>query len=155
MFGPTKRKPRLDQRTGTGVHEPKHENSRARPKEREQPHTDRQAGTTCTDKRAGTTMHEQTHRNNCPQTKQAAIMPVSENRIRLDSVFPSLSPEKHYICVVNDKPHINMEHNIHIPLLLTLGAGRATGIGSAIAYFARRTNKRSEELRVGIEGRSR
>ena len=58
MFGPTKRKPRLDQRTGTGVHEPKHENSRARPKEREQPHTDRQAGTTCTDKRAGTTTHE-------------------------------------------------------------------------------------------------
>ena len=49
-------------------------------------------------------------------------MPVSENRIRLDSVFPSLSPEKHYICEVNDKPHINMEHNILIPLLLTLGA---------------------------------
>ena len=57
-------------------------------------------------------------------------MPVSENRIRLDSVFPSLSPEKHYICEVNDKPHINMEHNILIPLLLTLGAGLATGIGS-------------------------
>ena len=55
-------------------------------------------------------------------------MPVSENRIRLDSVFPSLSPEKHYICEVNDKPHINMEHNILIPLLLTLGAGLATGI---------------------------
>ena len=63
-------------------------------------------------------------------------MPVSENRIRLDSVFPSLSPEKHYICEVNDKPHINMEHNILIPLLLTLGAGLATGIGSAIAPAA-------------------
>ena len=49
-------------------------------------------------------------------------MPVSENRIQMDSVFPSLSPEKHYICEVNDKPHINMEHNILIPLLLTLGA---------------------------------
>ena len=59
----------------------------------------------------------------------------------MDSVFPSLSPEKHYICEVNDKPHINMEHNILIPLLLTLGAGLATGIGSAIAFFARRTNK--------------
>ena len=35
-----------------------------------------------------------------------------------------------------------MEHNILIPLLLTLGAGLATGIGSAIAFFARRTNKR-------------
>ena len=32
----------------------------------------------------------------------------------MDSVFPSLSPEKHYICEVNDKPHINMEHNILI-----------------------------------------
>ena len=53
----------------------------------------------------------------------------------MDSVFPSLSPEKHYICEVNDKPHINMEHNILIPLLLTLGAGLATGIGSAIAFF--------------------
>lgn len=52
----------------------------------------------------------------------------------MDSVFPSLSPEKHYICEVNDKPHINMEHNILIPLLLTLGAGLATGIGSAIAF---------------------
>ena len=29
-----------------------------------------------------------------------------------------------------------------IPLLLTLGAGLATGIGSAIAFFARHTNKR-------------
>ena len=34
------------------------------------------------------------------------------------------------------------EHNILIPLLLTLGAGLATGIGSAIAFFAKRTNKR-------------
>ena len=79
-------------------------------------------------------------------------MPVSENRIRLDSVFPSLSPEKHYICEVNDKPHINMEHNILIPLLLTLGAGLATGIGSAIAFFARRTNKRLLSCSLGLSG---
>ena len=79
-------------------------------------------------------------------------MPVSENRIRLDSVFPSLSPEKHYICEVNDKPHINMEHNILIPLLLTLGAGLATGIGSAIAFFARRTNKRLLSFSLGLSG---
>ena len=79
-------------------------------------------------------------------------MPVSENRIRLDSVFPSLSPEKHYICEVNDKPHINMEHNILIPLLLTLGAGLATGIGSAIALFARRTNKRLLSFSLGLSG---
>ena len=70
-------------------------------------------------------------------------MPVSENRIRLDSVFPSLSPEKHYICEVNDKPHINMEHNILIPLLLTLGAGLATGIGSAIACCRSRSDCRA------------
>ena len=79
-------------------------------------------------------------------------MPVSENRIRLDSVFPSLSPEKHYICEVNDKPHINMEHNILIPLLLTLGAGLGTGIGSAIAFFAKRTNKRLLSFSLGLSG---
>ena len=70
----------------------------------------------------------------------------------MDSVFPSLSPEKHYICEVNDKPHINMEHNILIPLLLTLGAGLATGIGSAIAFFARRTNKRLLSFSLGLSG---
>ena len=70
----------------------------------------------------------------------------------MDSVFPSLSPEKHYICEVNDKPHINMEHNILIPLLLTLGAGLATGIGSAIAFFARRTNKRLLAFSLGLSG---
>ena len=32
------------------------------------------------------------------------------------------------------------EPNILIPLLLTLGAGLATGIGSTIAFFAKRTN---------------
>ena len=70
----------------------------------------------------------------------------------MDSVFPSLSPEKHYICEVNDKPHINMENNILIPLLLTLGAGLATGIGSAIAFFARRTNKRLLSFSLGLSG---
>ena len=34
-----------------------------------------------------------------------------------------------------DKRTVNpMEHNILIPLLLTLGAGLATGIGSAIVF---------------------
>lgn len=61
-------------------------------------------------------------------------MPASEKPNPNGFGFPSLSPEKHYICEVNDKPHINMEHNILIPLLLTLGAGLATGIGSAIAF---------------------
>ena len=50
----------------------------------------------------------------------------------MDSVFPSLSPEKHYICEVNDKPHINMEHNILIPLLLILpGQFQALGVQMA------------------------
>ena len=35
-----------------------------------------------------------------------------------------------------------MNHTLFIPLLLTLGAGMATGIGSAIAFLARRTNRR-------------
>lgn len=45
-----------------------------------------------------------------------------------------------------------MEHNILIPLLLTLGAGLATGIGSAIAFFARRTNKRLLSFSLGLSG---
>ena len=45
-----------------------------------------------------------------------------------------------------------MEHNILIPLLLTLGAGLATGIGSAIAFFARRTNKRLLAFSLGLSG---
>ena len=69
-------------------------------------------------------------------------MPASEKPNPFGFGFSVSLPEKHYICEVNDKQHINMEHNILIPLLLTLGAGLATGIGSAIAFFARRTNKR-------------
>ena len=42
------------------------------------------------------------------------------------------------------------EHNILIPLLLTLGAGLATGIGSAIAFFAKRTNKRLLSFSLGL-----
>ena len=45
-----------------------------------------------------------------------------------------------------------MEQNILIPLLLTLGAGLATGIGSAIAFFARRTNKRLLSFSLGLSG---
>ena len=44
------------------------------------------------------------------------------------------------------------EHNILIPLLLTLGAGLATGIGSAIAFFAKRTNKRLLSFSLGLSG---
>ncbi len=39
-----------------------------------------------------------------------------------------------------------------IPLLLTLGAGLATGIGSAIAFFAHRTNKRLLSFSLGLSG---
>lgn len=45
-----------------------------------------------------------------------------------------------------------MENNILFPLLLTLGAGLATGIGSAIAFFARRTNKRLLSFSLGLSG---
>lgn len=42
--------------------------------------------------------------------------------------------------------------HILVPLLLTLGAGLATGIGSAIAFFARRTNKRLLSFSLGLSG---
>ncbi|MEG0806811.1 MAG: zinc transporter ZupT [Alistipes sp.] len=45
-----------------------------------------------------------------------------------------------------------MDNDILIPLLLTLGAGLATGIGSAIAFFARRTNKRLLSFSLGLSG---
>ena len=45
-----------------------------------------------------------------------------------------------------------METNILLPLLLTLGAGLATGIGSVIAFFARRTNKRLLSFSLGLSG---
>lgn len=45
-----------------------------------------------------------------------------------------------------------MEQNILFPLLLTVGAGLATGIGSAIAFFARRTNKRLLSFSLGLSG---
>lgn len=45
-----------------------------------------------------------------------------------------------------------MENNILIPLLLTLGAGLATGIGSAIAFFAHHTNKRLLAFSLGLSG---
>jgi len=34
------------------------------------------------------------------------------------------------------------QQHLVVPFLLTLGAGLATGIGSAIAFFAKHTNKR-------------
>ncbi len=45
-----------------------------------------------------------------------------------------------------------MGQNILLPLLLTLGAGLATGIGSAIAFFAKRTNKRLLSFSLGLSG---
>lgn len=45
-----------------------------------------------------------------------------------------------------------MEQNIIFPLLLTLGAGLATGIGSAIAFLAKRTNKRLLSFSLGLSG---
>lgn len=43
-------------------------------------------------------------------------------------------------------------HPLLVPLLLTLGAGLATGIGSTIALFARRTNKRLLSFSLGLSG---
>ena len=43
-----------------------------------------------------------------------------------------------------------METNLIIPLLLTLFAGLATGIGSLIAFFAKRTNKRFLSFSLGL-----
>lgn len=45
-----------------------------------------------------------------------------------------------------------MEHHLLIALLLTLSAGLATGIGSAIAFFARHTNKRLLSFSLGLSG---
>jgi len=43
-----------------------------------------------------------------------------------------------------------MEQNILVPLLLTLFAGLATGIGSLIAFFAKQTNKRFLSFSLGL-----
>lgn len=45
---------------------------------------------------------------------------------------------------------MNTDGSILIPLLLTLGAGLATGIGSAIAFFARRTNRKLLSFSLGL-----
>ena len=45
-----------------------------------------------------------------------------------------------------------MQTQFLIPFLLTLGAGLATGIGSALAFFARRTNKRLLAFSLGLSG---
>lgn len=46
---------------------------------------------------------------------------------------------------------MDSEHLLYA-LLLTLGAGLATGIGSAIAFFARPTNKRLLSYALGLSG---
>ncbi|MDR3286981.1 MAG: zinc transporter ZupT [Prevotellaceae bacterium] len=43
-----------------------------------------------------------------------------------------------------------MQKDILIPLILTLFAGLATGVGSAIAFFAHRTNKRFLSFSLGL-----
>ncbi|MDR1984941.1 MAG: zinc transporter ZupT [Prevotellaceae bacterium] len=43
-----------------------------------------------------------------------------------------------------------MQTNILIPFILTLFAGLATGVGSAIAFFAHRTNKRFLSFSLGL-----
>ncbi len=45
-----------------------------------------------------------------------------------------------------------MQQNMLLPLLLTLGAGMATGIGSTIAFLARRTNRRLLSFSLGLSG---
>ena len=49
-----------------------------------------------------------------------------------------------------NEPKFHMENNILIPLLLTLLAGLATGIGSLIAFFAKSTNKRFLSFSLGL-----
>ena len=39
-----------------------------------------------------------------------------------------------------------------VPFLLTLGAGLATGVGSIIAFVARRTNHRLLSFALGLSG---
>lgn len=45
-----------------------------------------------------------------------------------------------------------MTENLSTALLLTLGAGLATGVGSAIAFFTRRTNKKLLSFSLGLSG---
>ncbi len=45
-----------------------------------------------------------------------------------------------------------MQTNILIPFLLTLGAGLATGLGSAIGFLAHRTNTRLLSFSLGLSG---
>ncbi len=45
-----------------------------------------------------------------------------------------------------------MDRSLLIPLLLTLGAGLATGIGSTIAFFTRHTNRRLLAFALGLSG---
>lgn len=45
-----------------------------------------------------------------------------------------------------------MENDLLLPLLLTLGAGLATGIGSALAFLAHHTNKRLLSFSLGLSG---
>ena len=45
-----------------------------------------------------------------------------------------------------------MEQHLVVPFLLTLGTGLATGIGSAIAFFAKHTNKRLLSFSLGLSG---
>lgn len=45
---------------------------------------------------------------------------------------------------------VAFETNIFVPFLLTLFAGLATGVGSAIAFFAKRTNKKILSFSLGL-----
>ena len=70
-------------------------------------------------------------------------------------IFAVENPATRTVCCVFAKQTKTIrieEHNILIPLLLTLGAGLATGIGSAIAFFAKRTNKRLLSFSLGLSG---
>ena len=65
----------------------------------------------------------------------------------------------HYLCSDRQAPshdglRIRPEHEPRpsAPLLLTLGAGLATGIGSALAFLARHTNKRLLSFSLGLSG---
>lgn len=62
-------------------------------------------------------------------------------------LLPPTLEEKVYICKVNKN---SMNENTLIALLITLFAGLATGIGSLIGFFARKTNTKFLSFSLGL-----
>lgn len=73
-------------------------------------------------------------------------------RTAVESIETVKIPSKTQFFVLSLHPSMFMAENIPVALLLTLGAGLATGIGSAIAFVARHTNKRLLSFSLGLSG---